>query len=530
MTGLLVLPTKTAGSIGQVKNTLPEDVGVEVDLDYYETAAEAERQKDALIAMAARMGLGDGTTPGSFEAMKAGLEAGEGLRLMTLDGSGAYASIRIEDSFAAPTSAHGYSAGYRVGSWWVERGFGEGPGVPGPITLWECLSDTDDAAVWQVRVQPSDALPLAGVATAGTSNLASRADHIHPQASTCVEEIAIADGVTLAAGNAVALVSGRATLSDARAGSVVLGYIGQCVVGGTGDAGGTVKARVAVSGIAPASGLAAGLPVYLSASAIGAVSTTVPAGLGALWQRIGLAISATEFALQVDAPVSIDWCSPLDIPTNGIFYGRASSANLLASGRITTNGIADLFGTGRFATVDGSGSAPLLITDGGPGGDAWFFVKAARADRLRILHDAGMSGTSWSGFVLHVPSVSGQASILSKTTAGSVPRPFDFATNTNDTTVLTGEFVSSYTPRMWRADTFSRGNAVASTIASRGSVTGSGTGSAQITSTDDIVVGNNNSTTFGFDGRIASFALWNRVLTIAEQVGLAKWARREWQL
>lgn len=207
MTGLLVLPTKTAGSIGQVKNTLPEDVGVEVDLDYYETAAEAERQKDALIAMAARMGLGDGTTPGSFEAMKAGFEAGEGLRLMTLDGSGAYASIRIEDSFAAPTSAHGYSAGYRVGSWWVERGLGEGPGVPGPITLWECLSDTDDAAAWQVRAIPAStaATDIARAGAAGSSIRVARADHVHDGGVQPVRTVTAS--ATLTTTDAIVLVS-----------------------------------------------------------------------------------------------------------------------------------------------------------------------------------------------------------------------------------------------------------------------------------------------------------------------------------
>lgn len=181
MTGLLVLPTKTAGSIGQVKNTLPEGVGVEVDLDYYETAAEAERQKDALIAMAERMGLADGSTPGSFEAMKAGLEAGAGLRLMTLDGSGAYASIRLEDAPTAPSSDDDYSAGYRVGSWWVQRVPGETEGVPGPITLWECLSDTDDAAVWQVRAIPAStaATDIARAGAAGSSSHVARADHVH---------------------------------------------------------------------------------------------------------------------------------------------------------------------------------------------------------------------------------------------------------------------------------------------------------------------------------------------------------------
>lgn len=207
MTGLLVLPTKADGSIGRVKNTLPEDVGVEFDLDYYETAAEAERQKDALVAIASRMGLADGSTPGSLEAMKAGLEAGEGLRLMTLDGSGAYASIRIQDSFSAPTSAHGYTAGFRVGSWWVERGPGEGPGVPGPITLWECLSDIDAAAEWQVRAIPAStaATDIARASAAGSSARVARADHVHDGGVQPVRTVTAS--ATLTSADAIILVN-----------------------------------------------------------------------------------------------------------------------------------------------------------------------------------------------------------------------------------------------------------------------------------------------------------------------------------
>lgn len=295
---LLVLPTKTDGSVGRVKNTLPEDVGVEYDLDYYETAAEAERQKDALIAMAERMGLADGSTPGSFEKMKVDLEMGAGMRLLIRDDAGEYSSIRIAESPTAPYPTSDYTAGFRVGSWWVQRAPGDGG--PGPVTLWECIGDTDGAAVWQVRAQPSDALPLAaGTASAGTSAAFARADHVHPYPISVVEEIAITFDKTLAAGDAVSLVAGRVERSDARAGSVVAGYIGQCVTGGTGDTGGTIKARVVVAGVAPASGLTAGLPVYLSTTTIGAVTTAPPSGLGALSQIVGRALSATTFAMQV---------------------------------------------------------------------------------------------------------------------------------------------------------------------------------------------------------------------------------------
>lgn len=464
-------------------------------------AVNVEKIKDRLIEVATEIGLSSGATAGSINEMRTAFTAGAYSSILRRIGA-AYGSQRIGGGLGAPTVADDSTEGYLPGSWWVQ---GTAFDNPATLAFFVCIDATSGAAVWVQIGAPADT-------------------------SFSSEMIAIADGVTLAAGDAVAFVSGRATKSDGRAGSVVQGYIGQCITGGTGDAGGAVFARVGVAGLVPAAGLTAGAAVYLSTSAIGAVSSATPAGLGALSQRVGWATSTTEFALQIDAPGVIDYCSPLDLPTNGIFYGRASSANVLASGRITTNGIADLFGTGRFATVDGAGSAPLLITDGGPGGDAWFFVKAARADRLRIVHDAGMSGTSWSGFAVHVPSVSGQASILSKTTAASVPRPFDFGVNSNEMPLLASEFFGAFTPRLWRADTFARANSAPTTVTSRGVVVGSATGSVQTASSDDVVIGNNNSTTFGFDGRIAAFALWNRALTSAEMSGLARWARREWML
>jgi hypothetical protein len=291
-----------------------------------------------------------------------------------------------------------------------------------------------------------------------------------------------------------------------------------------------VLARVVVSGIAPASGLTAGLPVYLSTSAIGAVTTTAPSGLGVLSQIVGCALSATSFALQVDAASTVDWCSPLDIATNGIFYGRASSANVLASGRITTNGIADLLGTGRFATVDGSGSAPAFISGGGPGSDAWFFVRASRADRLRIVHDAGMTGAAWSSVAVHLPLSAGASSLLAKT-SGSTPQPFDFGQLGGDAPYLASDATGAFTAKGWRADGFSRaGTSNPVSIWSRGSMIADGTGASLAAGTADILVGNRGDLANGFDGRIAAFAIWNRALSAAEQAGLARWARREWAL
>lgn len=451
---------------------------------------------------------------------------GDGTRLLMRSPLGVYTSIRIEPAgTAAPTVTDDAAHGYAAGSWWLYAG-----------DMWRCRDATTGAAVWVMDGAASDDLPLAaGTADPGVSPGYARADHVHPatavlQVTQVTQDIAITSGATLSAGDAVALVSGRVQRSDARAGSVVAGYIGQCLTGGTGDAGGTVLARVVVSGIAPASGLTAGLPVYLSTSAIGAVTTTAPSGLGALSQIVGCALSATTFAMQVDAALTVDWCSPLDIATNGIFYGRASSANLLASGRITTNGIADLFGSGRFATVDGAGSAPLLVSGGGPGGqDAWHF-DASRADRLRVVHDAGMSGVAWSAISVQFAANAGQASIVAKTVGGG-PEPFDFAHSValGDALVLTVDSPTNgyLLPRQWRAAGFAR-DASNNVIFVNGVKTNAGVSSALTAGTNDLIIGNRSDLTTGMTGHIAAIALWNRALSSAEHVGLAKWARREW--
>lgn len=61
----MALPTKTDGSLGREKTTLPGS-DPSPDLDYYETVEEHERQKDAIIANANSIGETDGSTPGSL--------------------------------------------------------------------------------------------------------------------------------------------------------------------------------------------------------------------------------------------------------------------------------------------------------------------------------------------------------------------------------------------------------------------------------------------------------------------------------
>ncbi len=73
--GLSTLPTKTDGSIGRVKVTLPGSAG-SPDLDYYVTAEEYERLKTALVDVCAEVGKNDGSTAGSLVNRVSGLEVG----------------------------------------------------------------------------------------------------------------------------------------------------------------------------------------------------------------------------------------------------------------------------------------------------------------------------------------------------------------------------------------------------------------------------------------------------------------------
>lgn len=348
----------------------------------------------------------------------------------------------------------------------------------------------------------------------------------------------IANGVTLRFGDAISVVAGRATLSDARSVSPVGGYIGQCISGGTGDVAGSVYAKIAVEGIAPASGLTPGQSVYLSTSSIGTVSSVDPntinegIGLGAIYQRVGVAISASEFLIQVGNPESVDWCSPLDISTNGIYYAKADSSNVVVSSRLFS--VADLFGTGRTLVRDGAlSTAPLYEAGKGPGGASacWYFQRS-QSQRMQILHDAGMTGLVWSGvaITLLLGATAGEQMVLSKSFS-STADPFSFSYSNVNGLKFEGGTVSSWIRTQWKMDGFTRqGESLPYQLFSRGQPIGSVLGSAQFTSTGPIYVGNDANYTTSLEGRVAAVALWNRALTPEEHLGLNNWAERVWGL
>lgn len=114
----------------------------------------------------------------------------------------------------------------------------------------------------------------------------------------------IVNGQTISPGDAVAVTSGGRVRRAQAGNNAHPGFIGICLVGGTGDAGGNVYALVATSGTVRAmAGLTAGSPVFLSTSSPGAVQMTVPTGAGNLSLQIGYALDATTMVIHVEGRV-----------------------------------------------------------------------------------------------------------------------------------------------------------------------------------------------------------------------------------
>jgi len=120
------------------------------------------------------------------------------------------------------------------------------------------------------------------------------------------EDIAIANGVTLAAGDVVAqsTTSGRITQANGNAAANVR-VIGICLVGGTGDVGGTVLGRVALPGssvVDSGATFTAGAALFVPDGS-GRPTATAPANDGDLVMRVGWARSTTEYIVDLGPAV-----------------------------------------------------------------------------------------------------------------------------------------------------------------------------------------------------------------------------------
>lgn len=114
-------------------------------------------------------------------------------------------------------------------------------------------------------------------------------------------DVPIENGVTIAAGDSVSAgpTLGRCTQGNANA-NTAGDFIGTCTVGGTGDAGGTVSATIAISGKVTDGGASfANTGPLFMADGTGRPTLTAPANTGDLVLRVGFAYSATEYVLHV---------------------------------------------------------------------------------------------------------------------------------------------------------------------------------------------------------------------------------------
>ena len=116
----------------------------------------------------------------------------------------------------------------------------------------------------------------------------------------------ITNGVTMAAGDVVAATTTNDRVTQANANANTNGrLIGICLVGGTGDVGGTVLARIALPGsyvTDSGASFTAGDALFMP-DGTGRVTGTAPANAGDLVQRVGWAVNATTFVIDPGPPV-----------------------------------------------------------------------------------------------------------------------------------------------------------------------------------------------------------------------------------
>lgn len=191
MPGLTIIPTRTDDSIGRRKTETPRAAWAPPpSLDYYHTADEHERIKDAVIGLAEEVGAHDGSTAGSLVARVVTLEAAGGASalvdgdfagthagILTRTGAGSYSTIRIAVSVSAPGASDDGASGYTAGSMWRQTS----TETPGYETLWLCANPLAGAAEWARVLQPATAAPpsTARASALGVSPYAAREDHTH---------------------------------------------------------------------------------------------------------------------------------------------------------------------------------------------------------------------------------------------------------------------------------------------------------------------------------------------------------------
>lgn len=127
-------------------------------------------------------------------------------------------------------------------------------------------------------------------------------------ATAVLREFVIANGVTLALGDVVSPsgTTARVGKADPISANGNDNAFGICLVGGTGDVGGTVRALIVMGGyIDGLAGLTANTPVFLDDTTPGLLTSTPPSASGSTSIRIGFALSQSAVIVTIGEKVLI---------------------------------------------------------------------------------------------------------------------------------------------------------------------------------------------------------------------------------
>lgn len=235
-----------------------------------------------------------------------------------------------------------------------------------------------------VRTAGANVAELAVLAGSAGEIPITKAGYLYAQRG--IFEMPIENGVTIAFGQAVGVsnVAGRCSLANAGAANEYL-QMGICLVGGTGDAGGSVYALIVQSGaVSGLSGFTHQRPVYLDPTTPGGLTTTKPTS-GVL-VIAGFSTSTTsmhvQFALAPPDAAGSTWFTfaPGATPSGNIY---ASFAALYAAASAVPNPTIE---------IDTNGG-PAQIPSGTYDWDGWTWRSIGTGSRQTLTF---LDGAQWS--------------------------------------------------------------------------------------------------------------------------------------
>lgn len=537
---ITTLPTKTDASIGRVKTDGPGEPSP--DLRYDVPAAEYERIKDAIIALASAVGLDDGSTPGSLraalvsDALKNASFAGSWVGALVRTAAGTYEARRIATEngllglgHATPTAADDSSLGFGVGSIWVQM---TSDGSALPVSLWMCTSPTVGAAVW-VRLQAiSDLLsaglpsPLGRSLSGGLSAYAARLDHTHDSGRQLIQTVSASTNLTDVDIAEVDTSAGAVTLTLPYSTVGTAGYARRYRVAKTSlSANGITVARTGADTIRG-----------LGASLLLPGSDELARGM---WE---LKLVGTNWVI-VDR--WLDYPEPSELASSFIGAWFADQGVTSTAGRVSA--WAEAYGSGRSFAQATATVQPYLRTGGAPGMRASLFFDATRdtnkGDYLELANESAWSSiTTWTVLLLACSTGQGNSRLIVNKTASSASGAFDLQLAQNYTLgqcpslagatsyVVTGAPGGSATPsgapiNTWDALGFTSDGAAGGAKVVSGARKLTEATFTPTANSAPIRIGRriDGTANAGFHGEVAAVLIWSRALSEAEVQSQVRW-------